>query len=383
MKRILCVDDEPNLLQALERQLRKQFEIQTAVGPENALRMLDAEGPFAVVVSDFRMPGMNGIQLLSTVRKRYPDSVRIMLTGQADLGMAIAAINEGNLFQFLTKPCASEILAVALESALEQHRLICAERELLEQTVSGSIAVMVEILGVVNPPAFSRAHRIRRYVQHMVSKLNLANAWQYEVAAMLSHIGCVAVPPEIIDKLSLSLPLNPQEEEIFHAQSRLGSNLLARIPRLEGVAGMIGNQRANWQESRAAGDCTFMGGQLVRTALDLDEQIMQGGEAQSILTAMLRSTRYNHEYVSALEDFPFEQHRGESRRVTVAQLQQGMVVTADVRGKNGLLVLANGQEVTPSAIARLQSFARTSGIAEPLHVVVPYGAGVHAHGSSN
>ena len=149
--RILCVDDEPNVLQALERQLRKQFEIVTAEGPMQGLESLEKSGPFAVILSDLRMPVMNGIQFLATAKERFPESVRMILSGQADFASTIEAVNEGSIFRFLTKPCESDHLAKALTAALEQYRLVQAERELLEHTLIGSIEVLSEILSLVSP----------------------------------------------------------------------------------------------------------------------------------------------------------------------------------------------------------------------------------------
>lgn len=134
-ERILCVDDEPHILEAFQRQFREQFAIETAVGGERALAAIAEHGPFAVVVSDLRMPDMDGIRLLSTIRERAPETVRILLTGYADLQAAIEAVNAGHIFRFLTKPCPSETLAKALEAGLAQYRLITAEKALLEQTL--------------------------------------------------------------------------------------------------------------------------------------------------------------------------------------------------------------------------------------------------------
>src|ERR1043166_4052564 len=104
--RILCVDDDPNILEGYKRQLRKEFELVTAVGPEQGLQMGIQQGPFAVVVSDLQMPGMNGVEFLAQVRTQEPDTVRMLLTGNAELQSAIEAINQGQIFRFLTKPCA-------------------------------------------------------------------------------------------------------------------------------------------------------------------------------------------------------------------------------------------------------------------------------------
>src|SRR5581483_8774865 len=188
------------------------------------------------------MPGMDGIEFLTRVRNVSPDTVRMMLTGQADMTDAIAAVNQGHIFQFLTKPCPSEMLLRALTAALEQYRLIRAERELLEKTLHGTIEILSDILSLVNPPAFGRAHRILRYVRHMVRKLNLPDVWQYEIAAMLSQIGCVTIPPDLLDKVYAAEALSPEEAKILAGRSLTGHKLLSRIPRLEAVAGMISMQ---------------------------------------------------------------------------------------------------------------------------------------------
>ena len=107
--RILLVDDDPLLLAGLKRQLRRHFRIETAPGGAEALALVQGEEPFMVVVSDYRMPGMNGNQFLAQVREISPDTIRIMLTGFADVGAAVDAINEGQIFRFLNKPCPSEV----------------------------------------------------------------------------------------------------------------------------------------------------------------------------------------------------------------------------------------------------------------------------------
>lgn len=103
--RILLVDDEPNVLSALARQLHPLYQVSLTPSPEEGLLLLEREGPFAVVLSDMRMPKMDGATFLKHVRERSPDTIRLLLTGHADLESAIAAVNEGQVFRFLTKPC--------------------------------------------------------------------------------------------------------------------------------------------------------------------------------------------------------------------------------------------------------------------------------------
>jgi len=371
VKRILFVDDDTRVLQAFERQFHRQFEIKTALGPEPGLQAVENAGPFAAVVSDLRMPGMNGIEFLTRVRQIAPDTVRVMLTGDADLTAAMSAVNEGKIFQFLTKPCPSETLARALESAIEQHRLITAERELLENTLRGSIGVLSEILGLVNPQAFSRTQRIRRYVQHMAEKLNLRDQWQYELAAMLSQIGCVTVPPEILDKLQNQQALTPAEQEVLSAQSRTGHSLLTKIPRLENIAEMVARQGAPWSAADRASDTIKVGAHLLKVASDFDEQVMRGSPAEAVLAQLRGNPHYNAAFVTALQELKLEEAKSEVRWLTLVQLKSGMITHAGVHSKTGLLLLAKGQEITDSAIARLNSFASLFGVVEPISVTVP------------
>jgi YesN/AraC family two-component response regulator len=191
--KILLVDDEQNILDGLKRILRNEFSIEVACGGEIALKMMETAGPFAVVVSDMRMPGMNGVQLLKIIRERTPDVVRLMLTGNSEIQTAISAVNEGSVFRFLAKPCSEEVIKGALNAALAQYDLITAEKEILEKTLRGSVKVLTDILALVNPAAFSRTSRVLHTMQHLVQQLGLHDIWRYELAAMLSQIGCVAL----------------------------------------------------------------------------------------------------------------------------------------------------------------------------------------------
>lgn len=371
INRILCVDDEPNVLQAFERQLRRQFDLYTAIGPELGLQTIAESGPFAVVVSDLRMPEMDGIEFLTRVRRASPDTVRIMLTANADLVAAMAAVNEGRIFQFLTKPCPADMLGRSLESALEQYRLITAERELLERTLHGSVEILIEVLSLVNPAAFSRAQRVRRYVRHMAEKLGLPDRWQYELAAMLSQVGCVVVPPEIIDKAHLGRPLSGGEQELLESQSGVAHKLVAKVPRLELVARMVAEQSSDWPGSEASPESVRIGANLLRIALDFDEAIRQGKSISDALIALHERRGYNKKFLAALHRIDVAGAASETRRLCLAQLRPGMVISADLFSKTGVLLLAKGQEVTESAMKRLEGFSTLLGIAEPIIVEVP------------
>ena len=120
--KILLVDDDAMVLAGLKRQLRNRFRIETALSGDEALRMIEEKGPYAVIVSDFLMPGMNGIEFLSQAKRIGPDTIRMMLTGSADMSTAIKAVNEGSIYQFHPKPCPADTLGQAIQSGIEKYR---------------------------------------------------------------------------------------------------------------------------------------------------------------------------------------------------------------------------------------------------------------------
>lgn len=131
--KVLFVDDEPSVLEAYERLLRREFHVHVALGGERGLQAIEEQGPFAVVVSDMRMPGMNGAEFLARVREMKPETVRMLLTGHADMNAAIDAVNRGNILRFLTKPCEKEELVEAINAGITQYRAVAAEKDLLQK----------------------------------------------------------------------------------------------------------------------------------------------------------------------------------------------------------------------------------------------------------
>lgn len=142
--KILLVDDDAMILTGLKRQLRNQFSIETALSGEEALKMAVENGPYAVVISDFHMPGMNGIEFLCRLKENNPDTVRMMLTGSDEMPIAIGAVNKGSIFQFHSKPCPADILGEAIKVGIEEYRRITANNSQLDN-VKVSLAHASEI----------------------------------------------------------------------------------------------------------------------------------------------------------------------------------------------------------------------------------------------
>jgi len=277
---VLCVDDDPRALSAYQRQLRKYFEVAIAAGGQEGLEQL-AAGSFAVVVSDLRMPGMDGVAFLSRVRQESPDTVRMMLTGQADLDTAMQAVNEGNIFRFMSKPCPPETFLQSVAAGVKQHQLVVAERELLEKTLSGSVKVMTDVLTLAAPAAFGRAARVQPVMRRLARWLGVEQSWQFEVAALLSQVGCIAVTGEVLDKIYRGQVLSTPERRMFQAHPQVGHDLIANIPRLEAVAEIILYQEKDYNgggipENDVLGEAIPLGARALHAALDFDTLVAGG-----------------------------------------------------------------------------------------------------------
>lgn len=383
--KILCVDDDANILEGYQRGLRRRFHIDTALGAEPALAAIDARGPYAVVVSDMRMPGTDGVQLLSEVRERAPDSVRIMLTGFADLQTAIEAVNEGNIFRFLTKPCAPEALAKALSAGIEQHRLVTAEKELLEKTLAGAIKVLADVLSLTNPTAFGHASRVRRLVRRLCEELRVEQPWQFEIAAMLSQIGCVTVPPDTLEKIYHARTLTPEESQMLRAHPITGRNLVANIPRLEKVADVIAYQHKRFDGSGIPSDSVAgkeipLGARILKVALDYDTLKWCGEtDVKALVELRQRLGWYDPDVLAAMETVSELETSLETREVKVRELTSQMILAEDVTTTDGALVVSKGQDVTPSLCQRLKNFSRKRQLTEPIRVLVRAEAGARGH----
>jgi CheY-like chemotaxis protein len=374
---VLFVDDEPDLLEGITRALGSHFAVSTATGAAEGLRVLKARGPFAVVVSDMRMPEMNGAQFLGRVRELAPDSVRIILSGQADLQQTIAAVNEGNIFRFLSKPCDTHSLIVAVGTAVEQYNLIQTEKVLLEQTLTGAVNVLIEMLGIVAPSAYSRARRLQRYVIALAAALNLGENWQWPLAALLSQIGCISLPKELAAKFEAGQALSEEERQVFESHPQMAARMLESIPRLETVAAIVAGQNTALSDTELFANVRGLqtrpaGHVLLHAAVEFDRQIMMGRSAAGALEAMGESkVKLPPVLFDALRSVPIAGRDHVMRSVRLIDLAPGMLLDEPLNTRKGFCLVPAGYEVTAALLARLRGIDSNIEVQEPFRVQVP------------
>lgn len=376
LPRILCVDDEPRVLEGLALNLRRRFALTTAGGGVQGLAALTAGPAFAVVVSDMRMPGMDGATFLARIRESWPETVCMLLTGEMDLTSAIAAVNEGQIFRFLSKPCSPALLARSIDGAVAQHRLITAERELFEETLRGSIGALVDVLSLATPLAFGRATRVKRLAGQLALALDLKDRWAVDVAAMLSQLGNVVLPPSMVEKVADGETLSALEQDMVDKVPATSRQILGDIPRLDLVREILDGHARAFTPTPAtglegpSGEHIPIGARVLRVALDFD-QLDGVGLRQDVIAGTLRARPglYDPRVLAALDALIAAAGTQGARGVTVAELRAGMIVAEDVKAIGGAILIARGHEITESSLQLLLNCTALLGVQEPIQVV--------------
>ncbi len=368
---VLIVDDDATLLAGLVRQLSGRFDIVAAGSGEAALAKVRERGMFAAVLCDMRMPGMDGVEVLRRMAELTPDTVRMMLTGNSDQKTAIEAINRGNIFRFFAKPTPAAVLAEGIEAAVRQHRLITAERQLLEETLAGSVALLTDVLALVAPDTFRRSRGVCAWARDIARHMKLDKPWVVEMAAELAHLGAIAVPPDILARHQAGQRLSPMEEAMIGRIPEVGAALIGKVPRLGPVAEAVKFQ-ATWVRGAAA---IPLAGRILHVLLQLDE-IGSGTPSREAVTAMEQQQgRFDPAVLAAaaaclLGGASQSLGQGAEIRVDVpaAGIRAGDRLETDLKLENGRLVLAAGETITDLLFLRLQNIHATTRLQEPIRV---------------
>jgi len=374
--RILCVDDEPRVLDGMKRTLGMDFEVMTAESGAQALALLIRRERFALTISDMRMPGMDGAAYLERASQLAPDMVRILLTGQADMQAATRAINYGKIFRFLTKPCEPDALRRAVDDALEQHRLLSSEKELLQKTLYGCVKVLTELLSLINPIAFTRACRINRLVQHVCKELNLTDAWQLDLAVMLAHLGYVGMAPELLERAYGGQPLSAADAALLGSAPRTATGMLAGIPRLEVVLGIIERfaepPPALVEVDRHQRDGRLLWAAHIVLAAERADQLSHAQPVARVVAEMLTAeAKFDPRVIELLGQVEFQSAENRQQlKLSANELKMGMFLVEDARSKAGMVMARGGQEITPTVAVLLRRMAERNNLNEPLTVSV-------------
>ena len=369
-ERVLIVDDDVNLLQGLRRQLRKKFDLKFVEGGLAAKELIDTGEEFAVIVSDMQMPDCTGLELLCYAKNTCPDTTRIMLTGNADQKTATDAVNEGSIFRFVNKPCDTEDLENVIRDGLRHYRLVTAEKEVLEQTLNGSIELMTDVLALLNPRAFGRANRIRSIVKSVCKSLGIVDAWQLETAATFAQVGRATIPTEVLEMANTDEDLSAEQQTMLDENPAIAAQMVSRIPRLESVGEIIARQSNLESDPLTEESCHSTQGlaEILNMILTYDNYLNRF-LPQDAVNKVSQLERFSKRlsWIKALREAVAENH--EVSELYIEDLMPGMILDENVYDACDILIVTKDQEVTESLITRLKNFKKAvRKITEPIRI---------------
>lgn len=374
--KILFVDDEQAVLDGIARKLRRFLKIDTAQSGERALELLKSSAPYAVVVSDMEMPGMNGAQFLRKAQVVSPDTVRLMLTGHDNRDTAVEAVNQGHVYQFLSKPCPTRELLLALKGAINEYRLIMSERVLLEKTLNGSIDMLTEMLAAMRPGLFNRGQRLKEYVTSYLEQFPVEKSWELQIAATLCPIGFMTLPEGLNGRICAGRSLNAHESKAVEQVPDFTAELLAKIPRLEPVAKIVRYHKYRYEDKdpsdpEVSESRLPFGSRLLKILSDLIDLEAKGKTKAEALDLMkTRNGWYDPRILNAM--IPWVRSHLEPaparEAVTVEALEMGRKFEEPVLSQSGEVIVPAGVRLTPFTLKRILNVHRLEGVVEPLHV---------------
>lgn len=345
---VLLVDDEPAVLSGLRRTLGRAFAITTEDNPVNALKTLRLRGPFVAVVSDLRMPQIDGVELLRRCGEIDPDAKRIMLTGNADLESSTRAINHGHVWHLLSKPTSAEELKRVLEEATATHEREASQRAMLDLTLQGAIDAMTDLIEHIDPDRFHRARRLADTAREIGMHFGVATRWEVEVAALLSELGTLGAATD---------PSSWEDDDLAPGRQR-AARALRRIPRMAEVADIVQLQDVPFDaEGSPSGNDLPLGARILHLAGALEPLESQGLSRSEALHALSGdASGFDPDLWQAVTD-----HAGRVGTKVVevhgAGLAPGMVLAVNVTDDDGHLLAARGMALTDRTAERLAQVA--------------------------
>lgn len=358
--KVLLVDDDRSILNSMERNLSLDFDVITAESGADGLEEIEQSGPFSVIMSDMRMPGMNGVEFIQNARILAPQATYLMLTGNQDLDTAMQAVNDGQVFRFLNKPCETEAIKQTLCAAQRQYELVAGEKELLHKTFVGAVSALTGVLENSHPELAGIGNGLSHVVAEMCQQVGIDPRWEYKLAARIAPMGFAMVesPPPMANWKQID-PLAAYANE-YRQSAAVAAQLIEKIPRLETVASIV----AEYPQSQG-GFChlrpktknaiTSVGASLLRISLQAHFALTQGVSGPEIANELRES-------LPELPANAFEAAKTlchddslPAREISSHGLKSGMVLQADALANDGSVLMRLGKRLTKATIERLTS----------------------------
>lgn len=410
---ILFIDDNMDMIQELAQHFFAKYNVVTANSGEEGLKIIKHQGPFAVVICNIKMPGMDGVTFLYKVRKLSPNTRRIIMSSVAEHETLIRAINKARVYHFVQKPCPTAMLEMIIDKAVDRYSFISAQRDIIDQTVLSVTKAYRDILAMTNPVAYSRSSRVASIVSQLAKILKLRNEWIYEHAGMLSQVGCVRIPVETMEKVFTNQQLSSIDQKLFKEYPRWTYDLIKDLPKMDNVAKMVLHQQDDFtgpplleppilsdEEKEAIekgdlpkpknfdpyeqenlshyGDISLrppneVGAELLRVAVEFETFISSGHDIEGAIKALKnrnKETIYNPIIINALYKVSLPEVQKKILEIPINQLSKHMTFEHDVLSKCGALLARKGKSYNHDYQELFEKYFEQNNIPETIYVSV-------------
>ena len=352
------MDDEESILRGFQLNLRKDFELHLAANGREGLEVFERENGFALVLSDMRMPEMDGASMLSKIKAIDPEVVTVLLTGHTDFESAIAAVNEGNVFRMLSKPCPPETLIKVLKDGLAQHDLVISKRILLDQTLRGAVDALAQSLSTAKPLFFGRAQRVRRMAKEIGEKLKVPNAWRLDVASVFSQLSYISIPESVSEDVYHNRKLSLEVKEMVKKLPEDTQKIIQKIPGLEEVGEILNKLDIQYRFEVLDHDGIRLSASILRVALDYDYYEQQGHDRNLIVqTLASRTNEYDPTITATLSELILiEGQSYQLQEISFKKLEIGMRLAQDLKLDDGMLVASSGADIDGQLLKVIKNY---------------------------
>lgn len=396
-KKILYVDDEANLLSSFRSLLRKEnVETYLLQDSTKILDMLEQNGPFSVILSDQRMPGLTGAQLLGKVARIHPDTIRILVTGYSDYDEMISAINTGGINHYITKPWQDEEMKKIVKTMSERYNLTSHNeylvsqlkqkniqlKELLDGTILESTHLLVDILSYINPHAAAQTDRVKTTGLPIVDKvegISHKEKWEISIAFDLFNLGFAVLPTWVQLALNKEGLMAADRFSICNNHQLLAAQLIERIPGFDGAARIIQLSRKDFngngspEDLKLSGKDLPLGARLLKIFVDLDKRRSPHFKDIEILKAMAdQPTKYDVELINMVIDSYNSAIELKSKEIMVfpQDLMPGMLVLQTVQTQSGIKLVNPNTVLTKTSLMAIRSWEKLEAVQGPIKVEV-------------
>ncbi|QDT06924.1 Hydrogenase transcriptional regulatory protein hupR1 [Rubripirellula lacrimiformis] len=354
--KLLFVDDDPILLGVLSgiasRGLGPDFEINSCEGGETAIEAANSLGPFSVVVVDMQMPKMNGIETIGHLREKMPKAVFVMLTGNKDQETAIQAINAGQLFRFLSKPCKAEELTSTILAAQTQYNKLTSRNELLSKTLAGTLDLMTDLIEMPSGRNIDTT-RMLEAIKDLARRMSVELDWEEEIAARVFLVGIATLSPREAEIFDSQEPTTVEHRELFAKICRTSAGLLRKMPRFDWIVELL-HAVPSAERFHRSGERIDVSAVLLRVVFYWNFLTMKGLCVEAV-SATIRKIlpEVNDLLIDAMECLHDNRDALCLTRVSAADLRPGMIPHEDITGQNGSICIAGGRRLTQSTIENM------------------------------